>query len=372
MNSKELYIGLMSGTSIDSIDAALVSFQHGKAQVQGFHEHPISEKIRSSIGNLCLPGENEIDRAGSLSHELGLLFANAALTLLSQQKVKPENVLAIGSHGQTIRHRPQSNHPFTLQIGDPSTIAYHTGITTIADFRSKDIAAGGQGAPLVPAFHLAQFHHNTQARIILNIGGIANITRLPATKMQPLIGLDTGPGNTLMDYWCNKHLQRPFDNHGSWARSGHLNTTLLDRFLQHPYFKRTGPKSTGREEFSSTWLNDTLKDFAELAPETVQNTLCELSAQSISNTIKQYAATGFEIIICGGGAKNKLLTERLEARLTDYTFSTSAHYGINIDAVEATAFAWLAQQTLNALPGSRGSVTGAKKDLILGGIYPAG
>ncbi|MBV1874550.1 MAG: anhydro-N-acetylmuramic acid kinase [Gammaproteobacteria bacterium] len=372
MNSEELYIGLMSGTSIDSIDAALVSFYQGKTQVLGFHEHPIPSKVRLSIESLCLPGDNEIDRSGSLSHELGLIFADAALTLLSQQKVAPGKVLAIGSHGQTIRHRPQTSHPFTLQIGDPSTIAYHTGITTVADFRSKDIAAGGQGAPLVPAFHSAQFHHKERPRIILNIGGIANITRLPADNNQALIGLDTGPGNTLMDYWCNKHLQRPFDNHGLWARSGHLDKTLLDRFLQHQYFQRQGPKSTGREEFSSLWLNDILQDFAELSPETVQCTLCELSAQSISNTIKQYTNPSFEIIICGGGAKNKLLTERLKALLPSYILSTSAHYGISIDAVEAAAFAWLAQQTLKALPGSRSSVTGAKKDLILGGIYPAG
>ena len=372
MSSKPLYIGLMSGTSVDAIDVALVSFYQKKAKVEGFYEHPIPPNIQHEISELCLPGSNEIDRSGELDQALGELFAQAALSLLEQQGLTSKAIHAIGSHGQTIRHRPKAKHPFTLQIGNPSVIAYRTGITTVADFRAKDMAAGGQGAPLVPAFHQDQFYKQGHPRVILNIGGIANISLLNENPKQRLLGFDTGPGNTLMDYLAQKHLNQPYDHDGDWARSGQVSAELLETLLRHKYFSQNAPKSTGREEFSPHWLKQILSSHKNLPAKDIQRTLCELTARSISAAVQQYAETGSEILLCGGGSKNSLLLERISALLKGYTLGTTNTAGINADAVEAAAFAWLAYRTMHSLTGSRGSVTGAKRDLILGGIYPAG
>jgi anhydro-N-acetylmuramic acid kinase len=362
----------MSGTSVDAIDVALVSFDHEKAKVEGFYEHPIPANIQHEISGLCLPGPNEIDRAGELDQALGELFAQAALSLLEQQGLTSKAIQAIGSHGQTIRHRPKAERPFTLQIGNPSVIAYRTGITTVADFRAKDMAAGGQGAPLVPAFHQDQFYKPHHPRVILNIGGIANISLLNDNPSQHLLGFDTGPGNTLMDYWAQKCLNQPYDHDGDWARGGQVDVELLEILLSHTYFAQNAPKSTGREEFSPRWLEPILSGHKNLPTKDIQRTLCELTARSIGAAIQQHAKMGSEILLCGGGSKNSLLVERIAALLKGYSLGTTNTAGIDADAVEAAAFAWLAYRTMHSLTGSRGSVTGAKQDLILGGIYPAG
>ena len=372
MNSEKLYIGLMSGTSVDAIDTALVSFHDGKARVLEFYEHPIPPHIQHEISGLCQPGDNEIDRSGVLDQALGDLFAQATLSLLDQQGLSTEIIHAIGSHGQTIRHRPMAKHPFTLQIGNPSVIAYRTGITTVADFRAKDMAAGGQGAPLVPAFHQHQFYQQGCTRVILNIGGIANVSRLSDKPGHPLIGFDTGPGNTLMDYWIKKHLSKAYDDNGDWARGGQLNTHLLQALLDHDYFAKSAPKSTGREEFSPAWLGWVLSKYQNLSAADIQRTLCELTAKSISEAIRLHLDTGDEVVLCGGGSKNGFLVERIDTLLSGYSFYTTEKLGIDVNAVEATAFAWLAYRTMNSLTGSRASVTGAKQDTVLGGIYPPG
>lgn len=369
MSDEEKYIGLMSGTSVDSIDAALVTITDNKVKVLAYYEYPITKKLQTKVEELCLPGFNEIDRLGELSRELGILFADATLSLLASENIKTTSVKAIGSHGQTVRHRPGYPHAFTLQIGDPSTIAFQTGITTVADFRAKDIAGGGQGAPLTPAFHNAQFSHKSTPRIVLNIGGIANISRLSYKLDSTLLGFDTGPGNTLMDYWTKRHLQKHFDHQGEWAKSGVLNMTLLDLMLSHPYFQKEAPKSTGREEFSSQWLEGVLALTSFIKPQDIQRTLCEFTALTICKAIDQCATTGSEIILCGGGSKNTFLVERLKALLPKYRFDSTQSHGIAVEAVEASAFAWLAYRTLNQLPGNCASVTGTQRDLILGGIY---
>ncbi|MBL4606248.1 MAG: anhydro-N-acetylmuramic acid kinase [Pseudomonadales bacterium] len=372
MSSDLLYIGLMSGTSVDAVDVALVSFPQEKAKVEGFYEHPIPTQVQRDISELCQPGYNEIDRAGELDQVLGELFSEAVLLLLDRQKLSSKDIHAIGSHGQTIRHRPRLQHPFTLQIGNPSVIAYRTGITTVADFRAKDMAAGGQGAPLVPAFHQFQFFDQNKTRVILNVGGIANISLLSSNPKHHLLGFDTGPGNTLMDYWVQTHLNQAYDNDGEWARSGQLNKILLEDFIGHQYFCQSAPKSTGREEFSSSWLKQILSKYENLPEKDIQRTLCELTARSISTAIQQHTNKGDEVLLCGGGAKNSFLVARIASLLSDYALETTDKLGIDVNAVEATAFAWLAYRTMNSLSGNRASVTGADRDLILGGVYPAG
>ncbi|MBV1871721.1 MAG: anhydro-N-acetylmuramic acid kinase [Gammaproteobacteria bacterium] len=372
MNSEKLYIGLMSGTSIDAIDTALVSFKDDKASVLAFYEHAIPSSVQVAISGLCQPGNNEIDRAGELDQCLGILFADAALSLMNKEGLAASAIYGIGSHGQTIRHRPNASHPFTLQIGNPSVIAYQTGITTVADFRAKDMAAGGQGAPLVPAFHQYQFYDKGFSRGILNIGGIANLSCLCDGASQNLSGFDTGPGNTLMDYWIHKHLNKAFDNNGDWARSGQLNAHLLEEFLTHGYFSRRPPKSTGREEFSPTWLESVLCKHPALPTEDVQRTLCELTARSIGDAVCRHLSSGSEVLLCGGGSKNQFLAGRLTDLLKNYSLGTTKKLGIDVDAVEAAAFAWLAHRTLASLTGSCRGVTGAQRDTVLGGIYPPG
>lgn len=369
MDDEAKYIGLMSGTSVDSIDTALVSISNNKVKVLAYSEYPVTSALRNKIEELCLPGPDEIDHMGELDRQLGLLFAEATLDLLAKQSVPASAIRAIGSHGQTIRHRPNLPYPFTLQIGDPSTIAFQTGITTVAHFRAKDIAGGGQGAPLTPTFHNAQFS-TEKPRVVLNMGGIANISRLSSAKTH-LLGFDTGPANTLMDAWIKQHCQQNYDQQGNWAKSGHLHTNLLSAMLAHPYFEKAAPKSTGREEFSIRWLNDILSRMEPIAAHDVQRTLCEFTALTISQAMTRFAPECTEIILCGGGSKNSFLVERLQALLPEHRFDTTDSHGIPVDAVEAAAFAWLAHRTLHSLTGNCASVTGARHDLILGGIYQA-
>ena len=369
----EYFIGLMSGTSLDAIDAVLVDFSGATPNLCHAINHPLPQALHTDIQNLCSPGDNEIERLGQADILLGKSFAAAANELLKSANIPNTDVIAIGSHGQTVRHLPEIG--FTLQIGDPNIIAEQTGITTVADFRRRDMAAGGQGAPLVPAFHAAVFSDKQQARVILNIGGMANVTLLPVTGFISgfVSGFDTGPGNILMDAWIQHHRQQAFDRDGAWAASGKVDDALLANMLRDNFFHQPPPKSTGRERFNLDWLIRHLNASKHsLAAEDVQATLCELTAASIADAIKGYAPAESEIIVCGGGARNTDLMDRLAKRLSGYTFKTSDKLGIAAEWVEATAFAWLARESLANRPGNVPTVTGAKHPVVLGGIYPAG
>jgi anhydro-N-acetylmuramic acid kinase len=362
----ELYIGLMSGTSLDGIDTVLVDLSHPKPTLITSLYYPLESALRNAIESLRQPGFNEILRLAEIDVILGNEFGNAVNLLLHQQNLSAKHIRAIGSHGQTIRHQPHYPYPFTLQIGDPNIIAAKTGITTIADFRRRDIALGGQGAPLVPAFHKYLFDETTTNRIIVNIGGIANITLLPIDPLKNVLGFDTGPGNTLLDAWTQLHLQEPYDKNGQWAAQGTLDSHLLDQLLHDPYFNLPPPKSTGQDYFNLLWL----KQFSpeKIAPKNVQTTLTELTARTIIDAIMRYLPEG-EIYICGGGIHNPLLIDRIKAIATHHSVDSTEKLGIPPDWMEAMAFAWLAQQTLNKKPGNLKSVTGARHETILGGVY---
>lgn len=355
----------MSGTSLDGIDAGLVDFSDGKTRLVAFHYTPFNSELRERIQHLSQPGQTiTLSDYGHLDSELGQLFAQATLDLLAKADLSANEVAAIGSHGQTIYHDPTSPLGFSLQIGDPNYIVQLTGITTVADFRRRDIAAGGQGAPLVPGFHRAVFGANTPC-VVVNIGGIANITILDDITS----GFDTGPGNTLLDYWCQQHTQAIYDINGDWGASGEVNLVLLECLKDDNYFRQPPPKSTGKEYFSIDWLRRKLLGFVHLPPQDIQATLCELTAVSIANAIDCHATNCQQVLVCGGGAHNRQLMARLETNLGRSVNSTKSQ-GISPDHVEAIAFAWLARATLNGQPGNLTEVTGASEPVILGGIYP--
>lgn len=367
---KDLYIGLMSGTSVDGIDAALVDFSQTQPQVIATHYTPYDHDLRKKILALCQQGDNEIYRLGELDVHLGKKFAHAANALLIKASVAPQDIKAIGSHGQNIRHAPHNFHGFTLQIADPNTIAAETGITTVADFRRKDIAHGGQGAPLVPAFHQQILAAENQHRAIVNIGGISNVTLLPQDNPHPVTGFDLGPGNALLDEWINLHQQKTHDEKGAWGAQGKVDSDLLNLLLSDKYFTLPPPKSTGREYFNLSWLENHLKSLGRnVTPVDVQTTLVELTAQTIIHPVRQQLSSG-EILVCGGGAHNAYLMSRLQTLAdSQFTVDSTQKYGVDPDWVEAMAFAWLARQTMNKLPGNLPSVTGARCAAILGGIY---
>lgn len=372
MPQHQLYIGLMSGTSADAIDAALVDLQ-STPELLAHHTLRLPSKTREQIHALSLPDNNEIDRMGALDVDLGRLFAQTSLELLAKTGIHASEISAIGSHGQTIRHRPPGSieGTFTLQIGDPNLIAEMTGITTVADFRRRDMAAGGQGAPLVPAFHRAIFQAQDTNRAIVNIGGMANITWLPAQGQT--LGFDTGPGNVLMDIWIAEHLGKSYDQDGVWASSGQISTPLLASLMATPYFTMPAPKSTGRESFNRTWLEKNLCTLtSDPTAADVQATLLELTAITIANSVNALSQTSKEIFICGGGAYNTALMRRLKALLAHDTLASTTALGVDPQWIEAMAFAWLAQQTINHRPGNLRAVTGAVREVILGGIYHAG
>lgn len=367
----EFYIGLMSGTSMDAIDGVLVDFSQG-IQLVGTHSAPIPPPLREAIASLCLPGNDEIERMGRVDASLGDAFASVAQALLDSTGHHASTVRAIGSHGQTIRHRPHAEPPFTLQIGDPHRIAERTGIAVVADFRRRDMAAGGQGAPLVPAFHAGLFARADRHRVILNLGGIANITVLPAGETAGTRGHDTGPANILMDAWCRLHRDQPYDAGGEWAASGDVVPALLQELLAHPYFHQPAPKSTGREDFNPEWLRGHLNALgADLDPADVQATLLELTARSVADGVTGTGLNEGELLLCGGGAFNARLWQRLASLLPQWTLRSTAEFGLAPSWVEATAFAWLARQTLLGLPGNLPAVTGAKGPRVLGSIHPA-
>lgn len=364
----DLYLGLMSGTSLDGIDAVVVDFSQQSPQLVAKHYSAFTPELRQTILALCQPGLDEINRLGELDVILGQQFAQAVLALLKKNNLSAKQIRAIGSHGQTIRHHPHRTYPFSLQIGDPNVIAAETGITTVADFRRRDVALGGQGAPLVPAFHQSIFAAQNKDRVVLNIGGIANLTLLKMQTEAPL-GFDIGPGNTLLDAWANKHLNLLHDNKGAWGRSGSMDTTLFEQLFLDDFFRLAPPKSTGREYFNLEWLQKNLNRLGTMPkPADVQNTLVELTAQSIKCSIENLLKSG-EIFVCGGGIHNDFLMERLKALLPHFTIQSTQMLGIDPDWVEAIAFAWLAKQTMEGRPGNIPAVTGAKKSSVLGGIY---
>lgn len=367
----EYYIGLMSGTSVDGIDAGLYDFSENQAQVIDFYYQPYTKQIKQKIHQLCNMNQTvSLLDYGELDTQLGLLHAEASLNLLRQANIDSKYIRAIGSHGQTIYHAPTAKFPFTLQIGDANIISQKTGITTIADFRRRDIAAGGQGAPLVPAFHQAIFHNAAENRVIINIGGIANLSILPKEVQKNSIGFDTGPGNTLMDYWVSQHKNSAYDDSGAWAATGSIQPELLKRLKEDPYFSALPPKSTGTEYFSANWLIKKLATLPTYPPEDVQRTLCQLSVESIANAILKFAPEADKVFICGGGVHNKTLLSALRHRL-DIPVNSTKTEGVHPDQVEAMAFAWLARQTLQGLTGNLPETTGAKEAVILGGIYQA-
>lgn len=369
----ERFIGLMSGTSLDAIDVALVEFDSHYPKLIASHSQALPAELRDTLLSLNRSRAGEIKRMAVADVQWAQQAADAVNTLLSQTTLTANDISAIGSHGQTIRHAPNNETPYTLQIGDPNTLAELTGITTTADFRRRDLAAGGQGAPLMPSFHNAMLRVNDETRVVVNIGGMANITVLPADPDEDVIGFDTGPGNVLMDAYIQTCLRKDYDEGGHWAASGSVNTDLLTRLLRDKFFKLPPPKSTGRELFNLRWLERHLKRIKKrIVRKHVQASLCELTAVSISEAIQEYAADAKSIIVCGGGVHNTALMFRLQCLLEHQQIRSSEDYGIDPDAMEAIGFAWLAQQTLAIQPGNLPSVTGATHPVVLGGIYPGG
>jgi anhydro-N-acetylmuramic acid kinase len=364
----DYFIGLMSGTSMDGIDAALVDFTATLPDIISTHSHKYPAVLQRQLeAALELEAPLPADLA-AIDAAVGEAFAAATSELLSKAGVVPANVIAIGSHGQTIRHEPDAPEPYSLQIGNPDIIAMRTGIDVIADFRRADIEAGGQGAPLVPAFHRAVFASDTEDRVILNIGGIANITILMTEATTPVSGFDTGPGNTLMDSWTRQHLQATMDNNGEWAARGQLDQALLGDMLTDPYFSAAPPKSTGREYFNPDWLSRYTAQHCASA-NNIQTTLCELTAQTIAMAIQTHAGSVDRLIVCGGGAHNDHLMDRLAANMPGLAMESTAAYGVMPDWVEAAAFAWLAKQQLAGTPGNIPAVTGASRAVSLGQLF---
>ncbi|MFL9609702.1 anhydro-N-acetylmuramic acid kinase [Methylobacillus sp. Pita2] len=365
----ELFIGLMSGTSLDGADSVIVRLEQRHCQVIQQQFTPYPAALKQQLLALHDPGHNELESTALVGNQLSELYAKNIAALLQQASIEPSAVRAIGCHGQTIRHRPELG--FTLQIGNPALLAELTGINVVADFRSRDIAAGGHGAPLVPAFHAAMFSSPGKHRVVLNIGGIANLTDLPASR-NAITGFDTGPGNMLMDAWINKHQGKDYDADGAWAASGSIIPGLLKSMLADPFFAMQPPKSTGRDTFNLAWLEQLLHQIKDkYSPQDVQRTLLELTAMSIAMAVTQYCGSVDELYVCGGGAYNSALMQRLRQLLPPVVIELSNSLGLAANAVEAAAFAWLAQQTLHGLPGNLPAVTGARGPRILGAVYAA-
>ena len=360
----ELYIGIMSGTSLDGVDAVLAAARGKKLRLVASVHLPYPARLRRRLLALQQIAHDELHRAALLSNELSDLYARAVRRLLARAGVAARAVAAIGCHGQTVRHRPGDG--YTLQLVNGARLAERSGIAVVCDFRSRDIAAGGEGAPLVPAFHRATFASTRSARAIVNIGGIANFTSLPVRGR--VTGFDCGPGNVLMDAWIAEKRGKHYDARGAWAASGRVIPRLLRRLLVHPFFRRRPPKSAERGEFDLRWVRRALS--GRERPADVQATLAELTAASIARAVRMHASSAREVYVCGGGARNRTLLSRLSALLPGKRVTTTAALGIAPEHVEALAFAWLARQALKLRPGNLPAVTGARGPRILGAIYP--
>lgn len=367
----QAYLGAISGTSVDGLDLALLEVSN-TLTVSAAVTVDLPETLRRDLLSLGSTDNDDLDLLGEADAALGDFIGSAAVEFLETSGIEPARITAIGSHGQTVRHRPEGRWPFTLQIGDPNRIAERTGITTVADFRRRDMAAGGQGAPLVPPFHNALFRRPGENRAILNLGGIGNFTLLPAEPEAVISGFDTGPGNALMDDWIAHTQQQPYDRQGDWAAAGKVDTSLLDRLLADPYLSAPPPKSTGREYFNLSWLKAQLASHlgdATMAEADVQATLCAFTAASVARALEVWGPATQRIIVCGGGRHNRTLLAAIAERVRR-PVETAEDHGINGDSIEAGAFAWLAHQTLNAQHGNEPAVTGARGYRVLGAIYP--
>ncbi|QKJ87063.1 Anhydro-N-acetylmuramic acid kinase [Paramixta manurensis] len=362
------YIGVMSGTSLDGIDVVLAAIDENMVAQQASYCHPIPPDIRRDILAICQGQALTLSQLGQLDTRLGKLFADAVLTLMKQQGLSAEEITAIGCHGQTVWHEPESEAPNTLQIGDNNQLVAATGVTVVGDFRRRDMALGGQGAPLVPAFHQALLMHPVERRMVLNIGGIANLSLL--IPGMPVRGYDTGPGNMLMDAWIWRQRALPYDKDGEWAREGTVILPLLQQMLTDPWFARPAPKSTGREYFNLGWIEQQLSHFPGVAPQDVQATLAELTATTIAEQV--LLSGGCErLMVCGGGSRNPLVMARLAAQLAGTEVCSTDEAGLCGDDMEGLAFAWLAYRTLSGLAGNLPAVTGAREESVLGAIFPA-
>jgi anhydro-N-acetylmuramic acid kinase len=370
--SSTRYVGASSGTSVDGLDIAIVEVTVESVQIVSGRTVPFAPSLRRQLLSLGAAEVDDIDSLGATDALLGRFIGNSINTCLASNGIDSASIRAIGSHGQTVRHRSRADPPFTIQIGDPNLIAELTGITTVADFRRRDIAAGGEGAPLVPLFHNALFGSGSdEPRSVLNIGGMANITSLPTSPTTPIEGFDTGPGNTLLDAWARANVGQPFDRDGEWSTKGNLIEPLLDAFMRDPYFAQSPPKSTGREAFSLDWLHRHLSCLA--APpkaEDVQSTLAELTARSIADGLNRWGHASGLLIVAGGGRLNRELMSRIQRLLPNHRVQPSDQLGVNGDWLEAAAFAWLAHRTLEGLAGNAPAVTGARAARVLGAIYP--
>jgi anhydro-N-acetylmuramic acid kinase len=351
---------------MDAIDAALVDFEVAPLSVIAASATPFEPQLKRRISALIDQADRvALDDVGQIDVELGRAFSQAALALMQTAGIRADQVTAIGCHGQTLRHRPDLAVPFTWQIGDPNTLAEMTGVSVVADFRRRDVAAGGQGAPLLPVFHDQVFRSDDEDRVIANLGGIANITIL--THNSSVTGFDTGPANRLLDAWIARHLSKDFDAGGAWAASGRIDDTLLRELLEEPYLRLAPPKSTGRELFNLPWLENKLGLFSR-PPRDVQATLQQFTACTLAAAVRQYAP-GAALYVCGGGAHNLGLLNAIAALIAPNRVASTAPLGLDPDYVEAIAFAWFAKRTLEGLTSSAGSVTGAKGARILGGVY---
>ncbi len=377
----EFYIGLMSGTSLDGVDAVLADFSGSKCLVTQHWSAPLAPELRAELLALNTSGADELHRAALAANALVRTYGACVQALLARSGVAASAVRAIGAHGQTVRHRPQAfdGTGYTLQLNNPALLAELTGITVVADFRSRDVAAGGQGAPLVPAFHQHVFAQAQAPMLVLNIGGISNLSVLGASGQDqnegegqsPVLGFDCGPGNALMDYWCQRHTGQPFDRSGAWAAGGTVLPALLAQCLAEPYLHQPPPKSTGRDLFNPGWLHAQLSAYPDAAAQDVQATLSELTASACAASVSSYGKQSKHLAVCGGGAFNTHLMQRLQALLPAVAVQPSDAYGLPAQQVEAAAFAWLARQTLLGAPGNLQSVTGAQGARVLGAIYPA-
>lgn len=361
--SQELYAGLMSGTSLDGVDAVLADLSGARPALRASVHHGFARALRAELRALNSPGENELERAALAANDLARAYAAAVEELLARSGTAPAQVRAIGCHGQTVRHRPASG--YSAQIGNAALLAELTGVTVVADFRSRDIAAGGQGAPLVPPFHAALFGSRDEHRAVANVGGIANLSFLPTGG--EIKGFDCGPGNCLLDLWAARHLGTDFDAAGEWAAGASVIPALLEGFLAEPFFALAPPKSTGRDLFNQAWLD--AHGVAREDPRSVQATLLELTARAITDAWRRHCTGAQRLIVCGGGARNRALMSRLGALLAPRAVETSEAHGVDPSLVEAAALAWLAKQALEGAPASLASVTGARGPRILGAIY---
>lgn len=369
---RELYAGVMSGTSLDGVDAVVADFAPASGaacQALGAAHVPYPTMLRDELLALQTSGANELARLGAAANVLAELYADAIANALAAAKLAASDLSGAGVHGQTLRHRPDRG--FTFQLNNPARVVERAGVTVVADFRSRDVAAGGQGAPLVPGFHAAMFAKPGVHRVIVNVGGIANITDLPPDG--EVRGFDTGPGNVLSDLWCAKCRGTPFDAQGAWAGAGKVDTALLDALLADPYFAAPPPKSTHRDRFDLAWLDERLgRGGRQIEAENVEATLVALTARTIADAIRATASAATEILVGGGGANNATLMSGLARELAPRSVKSTADEGVAIEQVEALAFAWLARETLAGRPGNIPAVTGAKGPRVLGAIYPRG